>query len=206
MGNDVDSFLPRIESVFYAVLDVKIGSRVLYQVPEGLVASSRQERAGSSSSFSPPLGHGLSSLSSISESLSPPSGESGTAPASPSTTDGGQTSRLLRSGTQKRNTSTSAQRTLFYFDDISKYVIPATQLCGRLVKCTTRNHRIIGYPVELRNDEKYDRGRFQYNLCFVFDKSADLSCYEPVVRKVGRVLTACEVSWPVRAVTTPWLV
>ena len=28
----------------------------------------------------------------------------------------------------------------------------------------------------------------------VFERSADLSCYEPIVRKVSRVLKSCEVS------------
>jgi len=41
----------------------------------------------------------------------------------------------------------------------------------------------------------YLRNYFQYNLCFVFDHEADLSCYEPIVRKVSQVLNlkACEV-------------
>jgi hypothetical protein len=38
----------------------------------------------------------------------------------------------------------------------------------------------------------YERYYFRFNICFVFDASADLSCYEPIVRKVNRVLTACE--------------
>jgi hypothetical protein len=85
----------------------------------------------------------------------------------------------------------SATTPLFHFDDISKYVIPHSQLCGRLVTCATKNHRVIGFPVELHG--VYMRNYFRYNLCFVFDSSADLSCYEPVVRKVSRVLTSCEV-------------
>ncbi|KAL6305335.1 nitrogen permease regulator 2 [Sparassis latifolia] len=84
----------------------------------------------------------------------------------------------------------SANRCLFNFDDISKYVMPPSALCGRLVICATRKYRIIGFPMELRGN--YERNYFRYNLCFVFDRNADLSCYEPVVRKVSRVLTTCE--------------
>lgn len=80
---------------------------------------------------------------------------------------------------------------LFHFDDISKYIIPNAALYGRLVRCTTRNHMIIGFPVELYG--RYQRNYFRFNLCMVFDRSADLSCFEPIIRKIGRVLTSCEV-------------
>jgi hypothetical protein len=51
---------------------------------------------------------------------------------------------------------------------------------------------VLGFPIELSGH--YERYYFRFNICFVFDASADLSCYEPIVRKVNRVLTACEVS------------
>ncbi|KAF8892501.1 nitrogen permease regulator 2-domain-containing protein [Infundibulicybe gibba] len=110
---------------------------------------------------------------------------SSTSLASP--VDSRQSTRSLNSP-QKR--SSSANRTLFNFDDISKYVIPHSALCGRLVICSTEKHRIIGFPVQLMG--KYKRNYFRYNLCFVFERAADLSCYEPIVRKVSRVLTSCE--------------
>lgn len=84
---------------------------------------------------------------------------------------------------------------LFEFDSISQYVIPKDQLCGRLVRCNTPSHRIIGFPVKL-SGQRYlagHRNSFRYNICFVFDRTADISCYEPIVRKTGRVLLACEV-------------
>ncbi|EMD38304.1 hypothetical protein CERSUDRAFT_48698 [Gelatoporia subvermispora B] len=133
MASSGASFLPRIQSVFYAVFDEHQGPKIVYQVPEGLIASRL---------FSP------------------------------------------------RKRATSSSRTLFNFDDISSYVIPRSALCGRLVICATRKHRIIGFPVELRGN--YERNYFRYNLCFVFERTADLSCYESVVRKVSRVLTSCE--------------
>ncbi|KAG5653846.1 hypothetical protein H0H81_010119 [Sphagnurus paluster] len=141
-----DSFLPRIQSVFYSVFDVLQGPKIVYQVPEGLIAVP----------------------------------ESAATPASP--TDYYHRDRCARSA--------PSSSVLFHFDDISKYVIPHRQLCGRLVTCSTKNHRVIGFPVELRG--KYERNYFRYNLCFVFDRSADLSCYEPIVRKVSRVLSSCE--------------
>ncbi|KAG8966237.1 Nitrogen permease regulator 2 [Tulasnella sp. 419] len=80
---------------------------------------------------------------------------------------------------------------LLDFESISEYVIPKTELCGRLVHCNTPKHRILGFPVVLEG-KRYERNAFRYNLCFVFDRKADLSCYEPVVRKCARVLLSCE--------------
>jgi hypothetical protein len=169
---DGDSFLPRIQSVFYAVFDNDQGPKIVYQVPEGLIAVPAD----------------LSS----SQHLQPP-----------------PTATVGTSSPRKR--SSAPNTVLFHFDEISKYgtplpvcifpslqglivrflVIPPSPLCGRLVTCPTRDHRVIGFPVELRGN--YNRNYLRYNVCFVFHRSADLSCYEPVVRKVSRVLTSCEV-------------
>ncbi|TFK42397.1 nitrogen permease regulator 2-domain-containing protein [Crucibulum laeve] len=187
---DGDSFLPRIQSVFYSVFDVRQGPKIVYQVPEGLIAV---PSAGPSALTGPP------SLPPTPSSETPPpispapgpqtvgisSRNSSTSLVSP--TDFFRPGRNLPSP-QKR--SNSSQRTLFNFDDISKYVIPPSALCGRLVTCSTKRHRIIGFPAELKG--KYKRNYFRFNLCFVFERGADLSCYEPVVRKVSRVLTSCE--------------
>ncbi|KAF8798191.1 NPR2-domain-containing protein [Phlegmacium glaucopus] len=185
-----DSFLPRIQSVFYAVFDVRQGPKIEYQVPEGLIAvpaagpasavNGNSSLPSTPSSDTPPLlptlsiGNGLTSRNSSTSLVSP--------------TDyyrpGG------RHFTSLQKHSNSSQHTLFNFNDISMYVIPPPALCGRLVTCSTRRHRIIGFPVELKG--KYARNYFRYNLCFVFEREADLSCYEPIVRKVSRVLKSCE--------------
>ncbi|KAH9975156.1 nitrogen permease regulator 2-domain-containing protein [Russula compacta] len=89
-----------------------------------------------------------------------------------------------------RSPFSSSNRTLLNFDDISKYIIAQSPLCGRLVTCAAGIYKVLGFPVELLG--KYERNYFRFNICFVFDASADLSCYEPIVRKVNRVLTACE--------------
>jgi hypothetical protein len=182
-----DSFLPRIQSVFYAVFDVRQGSKIVYQVPEGLIAVPSSNLNGSvpptpsSESFqsttpSTPTGNGLTSRNSSTSLVSP--------------TEYYRPGARHLPSPQKR--SSSSQRTLFHFSDISNFVIPPPALCGRLVTCSTIRHRIIGFPVELRG--KYKRNYFRYNLCFVFEREADLSCYEPIVRKVSRVLKSCEVS------------
>ncbi|KAF9791247.1 nitrogen permease regulator 2-domain-containing protein [Thelephora terrestris] len=148
---DGDSFLPRIQSVFYAVFDNDQGPKIVYQVPEGLIAVPTD-------------------LSSSQHLQPPPTANTGS------------------SSPRKRPSATNT--VLFQFDEISKYVIPQSPLCGRLVTCPTRDHRVLGFPVELLGN--YSRNYLRYNVCFVFNRSADLSCYEPAVRKVSRVLTACE--------------
>ncbi|KAJ7709789.1 nitrogen permease regulator 2-domain-containing protein [Mycena rosella] len=179
MPSDGDSFLPRIQSVFYAVFDVRQGPKIVYQVPEGLIATGAPPAAVPASTPSTPLTEqfvanlppGITSRNSSASLVSP--------------VDTRPISRSLHSP-QKGSSS----RTLFNFDDISKYVIPQSQLCGRLVTCSTKRHRIIGFPVQLKG--RYQRNYLRYNVCFCFDRLADLSCYEPIVRKVSRVLTACE--------------
>ena len=193
MASSGASFLPRIESVFYAVFDVHQGPKIVYQVPEGLigVSSSGISSASASSTSLHLSSPAVSTPSLIDSSLSTPGGTDSrnssfdlVSPVLPR-----MDSRSMLLSPQKR---TTFNRVLFDFDDISKYVIPPSALCGRLVVCAARNHRVIGFPVELRG--RYYRSYFRYNLCFVFERTADLSCYEPVVRKVSRILTACEVS------------
>ncbi|KZT70125.1 NPR2-domain-containing protein [Daedalea quercina L-15889] len=149
------SFFPRIESVFYAVFDIRQGPKIVYQVPESLISTGSTTATSTGSSTATPL------------------------------------TEASASTTAADTPSPSPCRDLFHFDDISRYVMPPSALCGRLVICATKGHRIIGFPVELQG--AYERNYFRYNLCFVFERTADLSCYEPVVRKVSRVLTSCEL-------------
>ena len=169
-GNSSNSFLPRLRSVFYARFDVFRGPEIAYQVPEGLIASST---GGFMSSGTSPTPSGSSRASSI--ILVPPD----------------RSESRVKPSSHHRN-SFSSNRTFLNFDDISKYIIAQSPLCGRLVTCTAGIYKVLGFPTELLGN--YERHFFRFNICFVFDASADLSCYEPIVRKVNRVLTACEVS------------
>ena len=165
-----NSFLPRLRSVFYARFDESRGPEIAYQVPEGLIASST---GGFISTGTSPTPSGSSRASSI--ILVPPD----------------RSESRVKPPSQHRSPF-SSNRTLLNFDDISKYIIAQSPLCGRLVTCTAGIYKVLGFPVELYGN--YERYFFRFNICFVFDASADLSCYEPIVRKVNRVLTACEVS------------
>jgi nitrogen permease regulator 2-like protein len=177
MPSNGDSFFPRIKSVFYAVFDVEKGPKIIYQVPDGLIGVSSAGPSGSTSFPSTPF---------PSDTDPSPTGSQSASIASPSSQK-----PHSRSIPSPQKLAVESSQVLFDFDDISKYVIPRSALCGRLVICATGNYRIIGFPVELRGE--YKRNYIRYNLCFVFERSADLSCYEPIVRKVSRVLSCCEV-------------
>jgi len=50
----------------------------------------------------------------------------------------------------------------------------------------------VGFPVIIKHD-RHLRGTFQFNICFVFERSVDVRSYESIVRKLARVLSVCEV-------------
>ncbi|KAF9577399.1 Nitrogen permease regulator 2 [Lunasporangiospora selenospora] len=77
------------------------------------------------------------------------------------------------------------------FDSISEYLIPKVELCSKLVTISTPTCKVIGYPINLEH-KKFQRNALMFNLAFVFDKDAEISSYEPVVRKMARVLKALE--------------
>jgi hypothetical protein len=53
-------------------------------------------------------------------------------------------------------------------------------------------HRIVDEEKYHGSKSVYNRNAFIFNVCFVFDRDAELSVYEPVVRKTGRSLSALE--------------
>lgn len=189
MVSEGASFLPRIQSIFYAVFDNRQGPKIVYQVPEGLI-SVPISGLSSSQSGNPPSSASSIPATPATDSSSERADQSGFSTALSSPLGASTTSRSVYTPPRRRR-STSLNKTLFNFEEISRYVIPPGDLCGRLVICTARNYKIIGSPVNLMGN--YERYYFTYNLCFVFERTADLSCYEPILRKVTRVLTACEV-------------
>lgn len=193
LSGDAESFLPRIRCVFYAIFDQEQGPKVACQVPEGSIITPALTSPQSFATGSGVHGTDGSSLSSISLGALSSQRNGLTATSTPPRTSRGKGSSTVG---------------LFEFESIVEYVIPKDQICGRLVRCNTPSHRIIGFPVKLTG-ARYRNGRhrheFRYNLCFVFDRMADLSCYEPIVRKCGRVLLACEVRAISQTFTARWL-
>lgn len=52
--------------------------------------------------------------------------------------------------------------------------------------------KLISYPVIIEN-QRYPRNAMIFNLGMVFDCDSDTRCYEPVVRKLARILRTAEV-------------
>ena len=88
------------------------------------------------------------------------------------------------------------------FSTLSDYVIPKNPLCGRMIICNIsscpdgqgrRHHyKVMGLPVLLEHEQKYERNHFIFNLCFVFDSNTDTRPYEPIVHKCARSLRMLE--------------
>jgi hypothetical protein len=82
---------------------------------------------------------------------------------------------------------------LIDWSSISEYIIPKSHLKHRLITCCSGRYKILGFPCMIE-DTYYERNEFIFNIAFVFDRLSDLSAFEPVVRKCGRIMRACEVS------------
>jgi hypothetical protein len=85
------------------------------------------------------------------------------------------------------------QASLLDFSSISSYVIPAYELCDRPLAVCTDGLRILGFPVSLE-DEKYERNRFTYNVCFVIEEAADPKLWDRVVSKTAAFFTDLEIA------------
>lgn len=81
---------------------------------------------------------------------------------------------------------------LFAFPAVTQYLIPTQQFCDRLLTFCANHHRVIGYPVCIR-EGKYSRNEFIFNFALVIGESEpDWACYGEVVRKLGRLLRGLE--------------
>ncbi|GAA5992531.1 hypothetical protein JCM10908_000866 [Rhodotorula pacifica] len=161
------SYTPKLVAVFYAVFDPTLGPRVVHQIPEGSVATA------------------LSTFPS--RTATPGNGET------PAETVSGEPGDATEPAVVRANP------VLFDFSSILDFVIPKPELCGHLITKATRTSKILGFPIRIVDEEKYhgtksvyNRNAFIFNVCFVFERDAELSVYEPVVRKTGRTLSALE--------------
>ncbi|OCL10263.1 nitrogen permease regulator 2 [Glonium stellatum] len=82
---------------------------------------------------------------------------------------------------------------LFHFPSISDYIIPRQEFCDRLVTVCTSHYRIIGYPVCINDEARYNRNEFIFNFALVLEEDVtDWGSYASVVRKLGRLLRGLE--------------
>ncbi|KAF2846900.1 nitrogen permease regulator 2 [Plenodomus tracheiphilus IPT5] len=81
---------------------------------------------------------------------------------------------------------------LIPFPSVTQYLIPTQQFCDRLLTFCVNHHRVIGYPVCIR-EGRYSRNEFIFNFAIVIgENEADWACYGEVVRKLGRLLRGLE--------------
>jgi nitrogen permease regulator 2-like protein len=114
-------------------------------------------------------------------------------PATPLTVPGNTVLHQVPSGSITPSTLPSAlPAPLFPFESITQYLIPTQQFCDRLLTYCVNHHRVIGYPVCIR-ENKYSRNEFIFNFALVISENEqDWACYGEVVRKLGRLLRGLE--------------
>lgn len=81
---------------------------------------------------------------------------------------------------------------LLPFASVTQYLIPTQQFSDRLLTFCVNHHRVIGYPVCIR-EGRYSRNEFIFNFAIVIGEGElDWACYGEVVRKLGRLLRGLE--------------
>ncbi|KAL2918923.1 Nitrogen permease regulator 2 [Polyrhizophydium stewartii] len=104
----------------------------------------------------------------------------------------GNTNTNINGGGGSSSSSNAWSKPELDFASLSEYLIPKTDMCNRLVSISTTAYKILGYPV-LINHKKYHRNDFRFNLCFVFRRGDNTSCYDQVVTKMARFLHSLEL-------------
>lgn len=69
-------------------------------------------------------------------------------------------------------------KSLFDFSLISDYVIPRQEFCGQMLSLSVKNYKIIGYPICIVSEERYERNEFNYNFCVVIEDSEEKTVHE----------------------------
>lgn len=94
------------------------------------------------------------------------------------------------------NSALFCTKPIIDFEAISEYIITKEQLNGRLVTICNNNYKVMGVPVCITDHVRYQliRNEYRFNLCFVFERDAETSSYEPIVQKMATVLEVLEVN------------
>ncbi|KAJ3107571.1 Nitrogen permease regulator 2 [Phlyctochytrium planicorne] len=150
------------------------GPKIVYEVSEGGII--KTNASGPSAAASPGKGSSTSNLR----------------PATLTSPQPGSVTFAVPQGNQTTSTSADSTDNQLDFESISEYIIPKPVLCNRLVTISTKKYKVMGYPVSIE-DPKYERNALLFNLCFVFDKDANTTSYEQIVKKMARVLRSLEV-------------
>ncbi|EGV61968.1 Nitrogen permease regulator 2 [Yamadazyma tenuis] len=80
---------------------------------------------------------------------------------------------------------------LFNFNTIKNYIIPKPHLCNKLISIKVGKYKVIGYPVNIQNDN-YTRNFFNFNFCFVFPYNSETISYELTIKRMGKMFKVLE--------------
>ncbi|KAK4053119.1 Nitrogen permease regulator 2 [Microbotryomycetes sp. JL201] len=187
-------YVPYLVALLYCVFDPVAGPTVVSQVPEGSVATRLSTFPAAAATASAAGASGPSSLATRAASSSPARFSS---TANSHVLDTNKTTDAISKSAQ--HVELNSTQVLFDFSSILDFVIPKPELCGHLITKATRTSKILGFPVRIVDEEKYHKGKevynrntFTFNVCFVFERDAELSAFEPIVRKLGRTLRQVE--------------
>lgn len=105
----------------------------------------------------------------------------------------------------EKQSSGKSKKTLINFSEVSSYIIPPYDLCGKSLSVCVDGYRVLGWPISLESEE-YARNRFTFNVCFVLDESGkdtdhdsgedgnvSIRTWEQVVKKTALFFQALEV-------------
>lgn len=85
----------------------------------------------------------------------------------------------------------NTEKSLFNFNSVKNYIIPKPQLCNKLLSIKIGKYKVIGYPVNIEN-ENYTRNFFNFNFCFVFPYNSETISYELTIKRIGKMFKVLE--------------
>ncbi|KAJ1657845.1 Nitrogen permease regulator 2 [Dispira simplex] len=185
---------PRILCVFYAEFDLDLGPKLRFEIPQGFFSQTLATKDKSTKpDFTP-----------RNDSSNQPSSMDDTARSSP------QSNRALPSAGQEASALGSIIQTadlthapvqiparfgagikLTLFDLVSTFLIPHAELNRKLIVYYTEHYQIMGFPVVIKG-EKYTRNELSFNCGLVFERDAQTTCFEPIIKKIAQLLELME--------------
>lgn len=84
---------------------------------------------------------------------------------------------------------------LVNFNSVSEFIIPHQALCNRYitVRDPSGEYRILGFPVCINDDQRYERNEFIFNFGIVCAADYESVPYEAVIRRLATTFTEMEV-------------
>ena len=77
-------------------------------------------------------------------------------------------------------------------DHLSDHLVASSDLCGQLISVAAFGFRFVGHPMHIL-DGRYARNQLIFNVCFVFDSTADPRPFHERVRRVAEEFRALEL-------------